>query len=92
VLWTGLNPIVLRKKYRGRIVFCGGPAPQYTLTRGTVADAKRVVEDLLEGMGEGGGFVLSSRYSIQPDVPMENILVMTKTVPLPDTLPAAQKS
>jgi hypothetical protein len=43
-------------------------------------------------MGEGGGFVLSSRYSIQPDVPMENILVMTKTVPLPDTLPAAQKS
>lgn len=73
---TGMNPIALRKKYRGRIAFWGGPDPQYTLPSGTVAEVKKVVEDLVEGMSEGGGFVLSSCHNIQPDVPLENILAL----------------
>lgn len=73
---AGMNPIALRKKYRGRIAFWGGPDPQYTLPSGTVAEVKKVVEDLVEGMSEGGGFVLSSCHNIQPDVPLENILAL----------------
>ncbi len=73
---AGMNPIALKKKYRGRIAFWGGPDPQYTLPRGSVAEVKKVVEDLVEGMGEGGGFVLSSCHNIQPDVPLENILAL----------------
>jgi uroporphyrinogen decarboxylase len=73
---AGMNPVALRKKYRGRIAFWGGPDPQYTLPRGTVAEVKKVVEDLVEGMSEGGGFVLSSCHNIQPDVPLENILAL----------------
>jgi uroporphyrinogen decarboxylase len=46
------------------------------LPRGSVAEVKKVVEDLVEGMGEGGGFVLSSCHNIQPDVPLENILAL----------------
>jgi uroporphyrinogen decarboxylase len=73
---AGMNPVALKKKYRGRIAFWGGPDPQYTLPRGSVAEVKKVVEDLVEGMGEGGGFVLSSCHNIQPDVPLENILAL----------------
>jgi uroporphyrinogen decarboxylase len=73
---AGMDPIALKKKYRGRIAFWGGPDPQYTLPRGSVAEVRNVVEDLVEGMGEGGGFVLSSCHNIQPDVPLENILAL----------------
>ena len=73
---AGMNPIALWKKYRGRIAFWGGPDPQYTLPSGTVAEVKKVVEVLMDGMSEGGGFVLSSCHNIQPDVPLENILAL----------------
>ncbi len=73
---AGMDPIALKKKYRDRIAFWGGPDPQYTLPRGTVAEVKKAVEDLVEGMGEGGGYVLSSCHNIQPDVPLENILAL----------------
>jgi len=73
---AGMNPIELRKKYRGRIAFWGGPDAQHIFPRGSVEEVKQMVENLVEGMGEGGGFVLSSCHNIQPDVPLENILAL----------------
>jgi uroporphyrinogen decarboxylase len=41
-----------------------------------VSDVKKMVEDRIEQMGEGGGYVLSAVHNIQPDVSLENILAM----------------
>jgi uroporphyrinogen decarboxylase len=73
---AGMNPIELKKKYGSRLAFWGGPDAQKTLPFGSVADITKMVEDLVEGMGAGGGFVLSSCHNIQPDVPLENILTL----------------
>jgi uroporphyrinogen decarboxylase len=73
---AGMNPMELKKKYRNRLAFWGGPDAQNIFPRGSVADVRKMVEDLVEGMGEGGGFVLSSCHNIQPDVPLENILAL----------------
>jgi uroporphyrinogen decarboxylase len=73
---AGMNPPELKKKYRGRVALWGGPDAQFTFPKGSVSDVKRMVEDLIEGAGEGGGFVLSSCHNIQPDVPLENILAL----------------
>jgi uroporphyrinogen decarboxylase len=73
---AGMNPFELKKKYGPRLAFWGGPDAQKTLPFGSVADIKKMVEDLAERMGAGGGFVLSSCHNIQPDVPLENILTM----------------
>jgi uroporphyrinogen decarboxylase len=73
---TGMNPFELKKKYGGRLAFWGGPDAQKTLPFGSVEDIKKMVESLVEGMGEGGGFILSSCHNIQPDVPLENILTL----------------
>jgi uroporphyrinogen decarboxylase len=73
---AGMNPVELKKKYRGRIAFWGGPDAQNIFPRGTVKDVKKMVENLVEGVGEGGGFVLSSCHNIQPDVPLENVLAL----------------
>lgn len=73
---AGMNPAELKGKYRGRMAFWGGMDSQRVLPKGSTKDVKRMVEELIERMGEGGGFVLSSVHNIQPDVPLENILTM----------------
>ena len=72
----GMDPVKLRRRYRGRIAFWGGTDNQTVFPRGTVQEVKKMVEDLIEGMGEGGGFVLSACHNIQPDVPLENVLAL----------------
>jgi uroporphyrinogen decarboxylase len=73
---AGMNPLELKKRYGSRLAFWGGPDAQNTLPFGSAGDIKKMVEDLVEGMGKGGGFILSSCHNIQPDVPLENILTM----------------
>ena len=73
---AGMNPAELKKKYKSRLAFWGAMDNENILPTGTVNDVKRMVEERIEQMGEGGGYVLSSCHNIQPDVPIENILVM----------------
>jgi uroporphyrinogen decarboxylase len=73
---AGMDPAELKRKYRGRMAFWGGMDTQKILPKGSVADVKKAVEELIEQMGEGGGFVLSAVHNIQPDVPVDNILAM----------------
>jgi uroporphyrinogen decarboxylase len=73
---AGMDPRELKKKYRGRMAFWGGIDSQKILPRGSVDDVKKTVEDLIEAMGEGGGYVLGAVHNIQPDVPLDNILAM----------------
>jgi len=73
---NGMDPVGLKKRFGGRIAFWGAMDTQTVLPRGTVADVKKMVEERIEQLGEGGGYVLSSCHNIQPDVPVENIVAM----------------
>jgi uroporphyrinogen decarboxylase len=72
----GMNPVELKQKYRGRLALWGGTDTQTIVPRGSVADVKRMVEELIEQVGEGGGFLFASCHNVQPDVPLENLLAM----------------
>ena len=71
-----MDPSDLKKKYRGKMVFWGAMDTQQVLPYGSIADVKKMVEDRIEQMGDGGGYVLCAVHNIQPDVPLENILAM----------------
>jgi len=73
---AGMDPVELKKKFRGRIAYWGAMDSQNVLPYGSVDEVKKMVEERIEQMGEGGGFVLSSCHNIQPDVPLENVLAM----------------
>jgi len=64
------DPAGLKKRYRGRMAFWGGTDSQNIVPRGSVADVKRMVEKLIEDLGEGGGYIFSNCHNIQPDVPL----------------------
>jgi len=72
----GMNPLELKKKYGKNLAFWGAMDTQKVLPFGSVADVKRMVEERIEQMGYGGGYVLAPCHNLQPDVPLENILAM----------------
>jgi uroporphyrinogen decarboxylase len=75
---AGMNPVELKRKYRGRMAFWGGTDSQGIVPRGTTDEVRRMVEKLIEELGEGGGLIFANGHNIQPDVPLENVLAMFK--------------
>jgi uroporphyrinogen decarboxylase len=73
---AGMDPADLKRKYRGRMAFWGGTDSQGLVPRGTVDEVRRMVEKLIEDLGEGGGLIFANGHNIQPDVPLENVLAM----------------
>ncbi len=71
-----MDPVELKKKFGGRMAFWGAMETQKILPKGSESDVRKMVEERIEQMGEGGGYVLSPCHNIQPDVPVENILAM----------------
>lgn len=72
----GMDPVELKRKYAGRLVFWGGIETQRVLPFGSPDEVRAMVEELIEALGRGGGFVLASCHNIQPDVPPDNILAV----------------
>lgn len=73
---AAMDPVELKRRYRGRMAFWGAMDTQHVLPHGSVRDVKKMVEERIEQMGEEGGYILAAVHNIQPDVPLENILVM----------------
>jgi uroporphyrinogen decarboxylase len=73
---AGMIPADLKRKYRGRMAFWGGTDSQGTVPRGTPDEVRQMVENLIEDLGDGGGLVFANGHNIQPDVPLENVLMM----------------
>jgi uroporphyrinogen decarboxylase len=70
----GMIPSELKRKYGCHLAFWGGIDVQFLLPKGTVAEVEKKVEELIEELGSGGGYILSMTHNIQPDVPLENML------------------
>jgi uroporphyrinogen decarboxylase len=73
---TGMEPTTLKAHYGDRLAFWGAIDTQHVLPYGTVAQVEAEVEQRIEELGAGGGYVLGAVHNIQPDVPLENILAM----------------
>jgi uroporphyrinogen decarboxylase len=66
----------LKREFGKRLAFCGAIDTQWALPYGTPTDVRAEVRRRIGDLGPGGGYVLASVHSIQPDVPVENIVAM----------------
>jgi len=73
---AGMEPAGLKARYGGRLCFWGAMDSQQVLPFGTVEEVERMVEERIEQMGRGGGYVLSSCHNIQPDVSVVDVLAI----------------
>jgi len=73
---AGMDPRRLKREYGRDVCFHGGIDVQDILVRGTPDDVRRHLDELVETLGEGGGFILAPSHYIQGDAPMENVLTL----------------
>jgi hypothetical protein len=77
----GMDPRMLKEKYKGRLVFWGGGVDtQRTLPFGTPAEVRAEVLDRCEVFSEGGGFVFNTIHNVQAGTPVENMVAMIDAV------------
>ncbi len=77
----GMEPRVLKDKYKGRLVFWGGGVDtQHTLPFGTPEEVRAQVLERCEIFSEGGGFVFDAIHNVQAGTPLANIVAMLDAV------------
>ena len=76
---VGMEPRTLKQRFGDRLCFEGGVSVQTTLPFGTVEDVRQEVEELISGLGKGGGYILGPSHAIQAGTPPENVVAMFDT-------------
>jgi uroporphyrinogen decarboxylase len=77
---ANMDPIELKNRFGGRIVFWGGGAEtQGVLPNGTPDEVREQVKERIRIFAPGGGFVFSQIHDLQYGVPPENVLAMVDT-------------
>lgn len=74
------DPAGVKAKYGDRLMFWGGIDTQHVLPRGTPEEVREEVKLRIRQFGPGGGFVAAAVHNMQPDIPPENVLAMSKAV------------
>jgi uroporphyrinogen decarboxylase len=66
----------LKSRYGSSLVFCGAVDTHHLLPHGTPEEVRREVRRVIDILGPGGGYMLTSVHTIMDEVPPENILAM----------------
>ena len=74
----GMDPLELKNNYGQQICFHGSLDTQQTLPFGSEEEVSEEVRQRIETLGSGGGFIIAPTHTIEPDVPIKNILAMYK--------------
>jgi uroporphyrinogen decarboxylase len=78
---TGMNPKLLKEKYGERICFWGGGCDtQDILPNRSTAELIQHVQEQVNILSQGSGFVFQQVHNIMANVPTENILAMFEGV------------
>jgi uroporphyrinogen decarboxylase len=70
----------LKARWGDRLTFCGGIDTHRILPTGTPDEVRAEVRRVMEILGPGGGYMVSSVHTVMDDVPAENILAMIDAV------------
>lgn len=70
----------LKRRYGSLMVFCGAIDTQKVLPQGTPDDVREEVRRVIQILGPGGGYMVSSVHTIMNDVPPTNIQAMVDAV------------
>ncbi|MFH1086394.1 MAG: uroporphyrinogen decarboxylase family protein [Chloroflexota bacterium] len=70
----------LKREFGRDLTFWGAINIQQTLTFGTPAEVKAEVRRRLADLATGGGYILTPRWALRPEVPPENICAIYEAV------------
>lgn len=71
-----MEPDRLKQAFGDRLSFWGGIDTMRVLNRGSADEVRREVRYKIDCLAPRGGYILNPIHNVQPDVPVENLLVM----------------
>ncbi|GBE27467.1 methylcobalamin:coenzyme M methyltransferase [bacterium BMS3Bbin03] len=75
-----MEPKLLKDRFGDRIVFWGAVDVQQFLPRAAPEEVPEQIQDLIDVLGEKGGYVMAPAHEMQDDIPPENIAAWVDTV------------
>lgn len=72
----GMDPKELKDEFGDSLCFHGGIDTQKTLPFGTKEDVISEVKERIQILGKKGGYILAPVHTVEPDVPIENVLAV----------------
>jgi uroporphyrinogen decarboxylase len=76
----------LKQEYGRELCFYGGISTQVTLPFGSARDVRAEVRNLIEVVGDGGGYIIAPGIIVLADTPQENVLALLDAVQNQDRL------
>jgi uroporphyrinogen decarboxylase len=76
---AGMEPRGLKRDFGDRLCFHAAVDTQHVLPFGTKAEVIAEVQEKIRVLGEGGGYILAPVHTVEPDVPIENLLAVYET-------------
>jgi len=73
---AGMEPAGLKGDFGDRLCFHGAIDTQSTLPFGTPEDVAAEVRERIATLGQDGGYILAPVHTVEPDVPLENVLAV----------------
>ena len=77
---AGMDPRLLKDRFGDRIAFWGAVDVQQFLPQAVPEEIPAHIRNLIDVLGEGGGYVMAPAHEIQDDVPPENIVAWIDAV------------
>jgi uroporphyrinogen decarboxylase len=75
---AGMEPARLKREFGRDLAFWGGVDMQRLLPYGSPEEVSREVEELVNVLGAGGGYVVCAANNIQADTPPPNIMALAR--------------
>lgn len=76
----GMMPAELKARFGGRLVFHGGIDTQQALPFGTREQVAAHVRETIATLGRDGGYLFAPSQILGPDIPVQNIVTMYRTL------------
>jgi uroporphyrinogen decarboxylase len=73
---AGMEMEVLAEKYGDKITFYGGIDTQHVLPEGPIERIRDETRKAIRTLGKGGGYILAPSQGVEPDIPVDHLLVM----------------
>jgi uroporphyrinogen decarboxylase len=75
-----MDPVAIKREYGNDLAFWGGVGTQTTMPFGTPEEVHKNVCELIDTVGQDGGFLIAPTHVVEPEVPWENIMAFIEAV------------
>ncbi|WP_434509725.1 uroporphyrinogen decarboxylase family protein [Desulfitobacterium sp. AusDCA] len=77
-LAQGMDPVKIKKEFGSQIVFHGAIDIQQALA-GSVQDVEKEVKQMIDELGQNGGYIVAPANVVQGETPPENVVCLYRT-------------